>query len=351
MRRGRILIFLAVILIIGLILVAVALPNIMPMLRGATPTPAAIEVYIAVQNIPLGETITDAYLATRPLPPEYVTEEMFTKAERETLINKVARYPLTPGAIITSAMVSDGTPEAGGPLWASLIPPGMNAIAIPIARLSSAAYGIQDGAHVNVTACMQLVDVDPSFQTVLPNNVGIVLGPGTQGTEWESPSISLGIVGSTNQGRTEVEPAFQQAIYVVPSEPQRPRLVCQMILQNVKVLKFGNFAVGVSAAQPTPEGGQQQAAQTTPPDIVTLIVSPQDAITLTYMIYANIPMNLTLRRADDESRQATEAATLQFLLSQYNIPVPVKLAYGLTPRLDALVLPFLPGDVVTVPPQ
>ena len=53
----------------------------------------------------------------------------------------------------------------------------------------------------------------------------------------------------------------------------------------------------------------------------------------------------------DNSRQATEAATLQFLLSQYNIPVPVKLAYGLTPRIDFLALPFLPNDIITVAPE
>jgi pilus assembly protein CpaB len=356
MRRGRILIFLAVILIVGLILVAVALPKVLPMLQGTPATPATVDVYIVTQNIPLGETIIEAYLGTRPLPPEYVTEEMFTTAEKDMLINKVAKYPLTPGAFITTAMVSDGTPEAGGPLWASLIPPGMNAVAVPIARLTSVAYGIQDGAHVNVTACMQLVDVDPSFQTTLPNQVATVTGP--SGDAGKMPGISLGVNAVTAdgglppQGRTEVEPAFQQAIYVLPSESQRPRLVCQMILQNVKVLKLGNFDVNATAttAQPTPEG-QQAAAAATPPDIATLIVSPQDAVTLTYMIYSNIPLNLTLRRADDDLRQATEAATLQFLLSQYNIPVPVKLAYGITPRIDILALPFLPGDVVTVPPQ
>ena len=81
------------------------------------------------------------------------------------------------------------------------------------------------------------------------------------------------------------------------------------------------------------------------------MVTPQDAVTLTYMIYANIPLNLTLRRGGDDSRQDTEAATLQFLLSQYDIPVPVKLAYGLTPRVDILALPFLPNDIITVPAQ
>jgi pilus assembly protein CpaB len=123
-----------------------------------------------------------------------------------------------------------------------------------------------------------------------------------------------------------------------------------MILQDVRVLKLGTYKASapVDPNQPTPvpDQAQQQA-----PDIVTLVVSPQDAITLTYMIYANIPLNLTLRRGGDDSRQQTEAATLQFLLSQYNIPVPVKLAYGISPKVEFLTLPFLPNDVVTVPPE
>ena len=47
---------------------------------------------------------------------------------------------------------------------------------------------------------------------------------------------------------------------------------------------------------------------------------------------------------------ATEAATLQFLLSQYNIPVPAKLPYALQPRIDALTSPSLPNDGAAAAP-
>ncbi len=84
------------------------------------------------------------------------------------------------------------------------------------------------------------------------------------------------------------------------------------------------------------------------PDIATLIVSPQDANTLYYMVYTNVPIMMTLRNPSDQSRSATEAATLQFLLSQYNIPVPAKLPYASMPRIDALAAPALPNDTTTV---
>ena len=74
-------------------------------------------------------------------------------------------------------MVSDGTVAAGGPEWASNIPQGMTAIAIPTSRLESVAFGVRDGAHVDVSACFLFVDVDPSFQTELPNHVSGLVAP------------------------------------------------------------------------------------------------------------------------------------------------------------------------------
>jgi len=356
MRRGRILILLVVVLLIIAVLAMLLLPRVMPGLLGAAPTPVDVQVYYSAQSIPQGEPITDERLGTRTLPQDLVTEDMFTQAEHDVLVGKIAKYPFDQGVFITQSMIANPGEsfDTGGPQWASLIPVGMNAISVPTTRLNTVAYGVQDGAHVNVTACMLMVDVDPSFQTILPNHVGMVTAPSNVASS-EMPGISLGVIaaGETGavQGRAEVEPAFQQGIYVIPSEPQRPRAVCQMILQDVLVLKLGTYDYRPQqnqnqAADPAAE--QTASVDQLPPDIVTLVVSPQDAVTLTYMIYSNIPMNLTLRRSGDDSRQATEAATLQFLLSQYNIPIPVKLAYGLTPRLDFLSLPFLPNDVVTV---
>jgi hypothetical protein len=40
---------------------------------------------------------------------------------------------------------------------------------------------------------------------------------------------------------------------------------------------------------------------------------------------------------------------MDFLLKQYNIPVPVKLPFGLEPRVDDLLPPQLANDVVPTP--
>jgi pilus assembly protein CpaB len=124
-------------------------------------------------------------------------------------------------------------------------------------------------------------------------------------------------------------------------------------LQDVVVMKLGNFPLTATQSQASQQQTQQQQQQgaAPAPDIVTLIVAPQDAITLSYMVYTNAQIMMTLRNPSDQSRQATEAATLQFLLSQYNIPVPAKLPYAIQPRIDVLTAPSLPNDVVTVKPQ
>lgn len=366
MRRGRILIFLAVILIVGLILAAVLLPRVLPMLRPVTPTATVYQVYYALQNIAQGTLITEDLLGTYTLPETSFADVMFTVQEKSSLVGQKAKIAIDQGVPITTGMVvAPGAGlDAGGPSWANIIAAGKNAITIPISRLAAVGYGVADGAHVNIIACMLIVDVDPSYQSTLPNYVSQLIGPANV----EVPKMPGITVGTNNekaaqvipyQGRTEVESAFQQGIYIVPSEPQRPRPVCQMIMQDVPVLKLGNFPlspeqqVALNQATPTPlpSGTQQQTAASQTPDIVTLVVSPQEAVVLTYMVYTNTPLYLTLRNSGDTARQVTESATLQFLLSQHNITVPAKLAYSLTPRVDVLSLPFLPNDIVTVSPQ
>ena len=360
MRRGRIFIFIALILIIGLAVVALVFRQFFSGDSQVVETqPTTVQIYIAGQNIPQGEPITEDVLATLDVPQDKVASVMFTTGQQDELVGKIAKYPIDQGVVITRPMVSEGETAEGGPQWAAQIPQGMAAIAIPTTRLASAAYGVRDGAHVDVSACFLFVDVDPSYQSELPNRVSVLTGPADVDPP-TMPGITLGLYPPDAlhpQGRTEVESAFQQGIYVIPSEAQRPRLVCQMILQNAVVMKMGSFPF-----QQTPvdtgqgQAEQQQQAQVVTqadqnPDIVTLLVTPQDSVTMSYLIYSGAKITLTLRNATDESRVVTEAATLQFLLSQYNIPVPAKLPYAMQPRVDELISPFLPGDVVTVAPE
>jgi pilus assembly protein CpaB len=354
MRRGRIFIFLALILIVILVVAAIYLNQFSG--QGAVTEepvePATVEVYVAGQNIPQGSEVTSDLITTISIPEGQVNDVMFTVAEQGDLVGKWTKYPIEQSVVITNSMIGTKDEIApSGPAWASGIDIGMTAFSIPTTRLSSVAFGVADGAHVNINACFLFVDVDPSYQTILPNDVAALLAPGA-----EPPSLTITVANPESagnvQGRTEVEPSFQQGLYVVPSEErQRPRIVCQMLIQNVKVLKLGTFPLKEEVAPVEGDPAAEEPARVERPDIITLVVTPQDSVTLSYLIYSGAEINLALRNASDDQRVATEAATLQFLLSQYNIPVPAKLPYAMQPSVDNLTQPFLPNDVVTVPPE
>lgn len=357
MRRGRILILLILIVIVGLALVYFAFGSqISGGLGPVVPIATEIttkEVYYAVQNIPQGTVITENMLGTFSLPPEHVVEVMFEKGEEVNLIGQTARFNLEPGTLITSSMVGEGAGQLPPPSWSFQVPVGMVAASIPTNRLATSAYAINKGAHVNVNVCMTLVDVDPAYQSLLPNYLSsmqdiffpedgrpiITIDPATPGE-------------AARQGRTELDPTFQKPIYVVPSEPQRPRLVCQIILQDVVVLNFGNFPLRLETAAP-----EEPAAQTTPtqtvqnPDIITLMVSPQDSISLNYFVYSGAVFSMTLRNPNDTSKIDAQSATLTSVLTQYNISLPSKLPYAQNPRIDFLSPPLLPNDINQVQPQ
>jgi hypothetical protein len=132
--------------------------------------------------------------------------------------------------------------------------------------------------------------------------------------------------------------------YIVPSEAQRPRLVTQGIIQDVLVLHVGDFGEdkpevieATPTADPAAEATAPQPTSTPlPPDIITLVVSPQDAIVLNYVnrlaerYPQDLQMTFALRSAGDTSRIDTEAVTLSYMFETYNIALPAKLNYGLS---------------------
>ena len=352
MRRGRILIFLLLIVVVGVAVLAVGLGLFKPVAPAITTTEeAGVDVYFAAQTIPQGATITKELLRTDKLPQGLVTEFMFTVGEEANLIGQTARFTLEPGTLITSSMVGAAPGDLPGPRWATLVQPNMVAIAIPTNRLSTAAYGINDGAHVNVNACMTFVDVDPAYQTVLPNYVSAMRD--VYFPENDRPYISiepLTLELPSRQGRVELDPTFAKPIYTVPSEAQRPRLVCQMVLQDVVVLNLGNFELRqVTDPNTTPSPAQVQ--QEGSPDIITLMVTPQDSIALNYFVYSGAVITMSLRNPNDPSRIEAQSATLTSILTQYNISLPSKLPYAQQPRLDVLAPPLLPNDLVNTQPQ
>jgi pilus assembly protein CpaB len=257
----------------------------------------------------------------------------------QVLKGKFALSDMEQGWLFSADMVTQ-RPGTGG---SKVILPGQVAISIPAKRLDMVGYAIKDGDFVDVIASTMFVDLDASFQSELPNLSGqvVIVGASSEGAASSGPQLG---------GRAELDPTLNQVIYWIPSEKQRPRLVSQIILQDIQVLHVGTFAL--ISAQPTPDATQSGPAPTAvpvaEPDIITLIVSPQDAVSLTYFQYSGVKLTFALRAPDDRSRADTEAATLQYILSQYAIPVPAKLPYGFEPAMAGL--PVL-DTVVTPTPK
>lgn len=304
----------------------------------ATPPPSLSTIVVMAQPIARDDLIVGAALEEIPYPEEKITASMFrTKGEVADVY--YARYPLVQGQPLTREVISErpGVLQEGSDV-AKTIPAGMTAISLPISRLGAVGYAVRDGDRVNVIVTTSFVDLDTSFQSILPNYTAAVTGTGFAADQLPTLGISITSGGAASaQGRAELEPTLNQAVYLVPSESQRPRIVSQMILQNIQVLHLGAFNLaGDQTATQAPAAEGEEPAPPPVPDMVTLIVSPQEAISLTYLMYSDVNITLALRSPDDPNLIDTESVTLQYLISQYNIALPAKLPYGLNPRIDAL---------------
>lgn len=393
MRRGRIFFILALILILGLGAVAIVYFRVLqprisePVVEvEVTPVVDTVEVVVVTQHVPRGSLLNELVLGMIDIPREMLFEGYFTDLAQ--VVGRQAKVDLEANMLLTISMVVDSPDQlsATGSVAALSIPKGLVAISIPINRLSSVSYAPRPGDHVNVIATLLLVDLDSDYQAVTPNRSAAVLGAGpgvvigAEGADSTSVDANNDMTKVTAQnigagptsviGRTEIDPLLGETLYSVPSEAQRPRLVSQTLLQDAIVLGVGEFPLEEEeeeVAAPTPEvppveeapeseeyPGEYSSldvekAEPKLPDLITLVVTPQDAVTLNYLIYTGSQLTLVLRPSGDDTRVQTEATTLDFLLKQYNIPVPVRLPYGMEPRVDDLVPPELTNDLQPTP--
>ena len=147
-----------------------------------------------------------------------------------------------------------------------------------------------------------------------------------------------GTIGFTEgrEGEAIPSPIFPDGVVEGPSEDQqRPRLVTQRTILNAEVVHVGWFpsdgriyGATPTLVQPTPDplNTTEQGAVATlisasptsyGPVIMTISVSPQEAVMLTWAIDAQIPINYVLRSASSlppeqggEINEQTEAVTL-----------------------------------------
>lgn len=357
MRRGRLLIVFAIILLAVVTIFFVFRGNILGG-ESLTEEPAPVytaNIIVASQDIARGALIPADGVMLSPFPAEYVVETMLMDINQA--VGYRARMDIGRGVPITTNMVASEPGDLAnvGSDAAIAIKPGFTAISIPISRLSSVAFALCPGDDVDVLISMLIAEIDTEFQTILPNLAtsyispeGVLSAVPSQNFTASADEIKIADEEPLPIGRIETDENGELR-YVLPSEPQRPRLLTQRLVKKATVLQLGTFPLEeeeVNVPLPTGEGEGQEPVEPVKktPDIITLIVTPQDALALNWAVKAGVDIMLTLRSPGDFTEDETSPVTLQYLIDNYNIAVPSKLPYGLEPRLDKIVPPILPND-------
>ncbi|MBL8131484.1 MAG: hypothetical protein JNL42_06475 [Anaerolineae bacterium] len=374
MGRLRVFLIIAILIVLAAVVVVLVLPSLnqqpaptpapgvaevptqAPAEPEATPLPTAtpiifVDLVIAVQELPRGIIIPPNAVAVRPWPQDAAPFNAVTNVE--DVIGKRARTDIFREQPILSNMVVEDLTSAArvGSDAAAVLPTGLVAVSLPIDRLTSIAYAPQDGDRVDLIISLLYVDVDEAFQSITPNSItlfritdeGIELLQGIQGR-----------VDSTQLG----------PVIVGPSERQRPRLVTQRTIQDALVVHVGNFPpdgrfIGVPPTPtPVPQEGEEGDNGTPPPptptpprpDIITLGVTPQEAVLITWLIEARVPVTLALRSAQDTSRTSTTEVTLDYVMAQYGITLPGKRPYAIEPAIRS-IRQILASQVIDLDPN
>jgi Flp pilus assembly protein CpaB len=319
---------------------------------GETPLPAAtaiptLNIVVAIQPIARGQVINGDMVTLREWPEEYAPFSALF--DTEDVIGKIARTDIVREQPILSALVVENLNELGavGSDAAAVMPPGTRLVSIPIDGLTTGGYAIQPGDRVDAIISLLFVDLDPDFQSIVPNNIHIV-------TLSEDTLTVLAPVDGRFDSALIAGNVF--SIIEAPVEPPRPRLTTQMTIQDALVVYMGAFPPDgrlfrVGAATPvaapeqaaaTPTQSNQRSGTPVPteppqrPDIITLAVPPQDAVVLAYYVEAKIPVTFALRPAGDVGTSTTQPVTLEYIMRRYSIALPTKLQYGVEPAIRSI---------------
>lgn len=349
-KGGRIIILVALILILVfgggyLYLRAMQGQQTAQTPSNAPSSQTMVNILVTTQFIGRGTEIRPESLMTVEYPQEKMVQGTFLTDMNEAVGSR-AKYDLDTGVALTKSMLID---SSGGSIASFDVPKDYVAMPIPVTQLTSVLSDLASGDHVMVIACMALVDVDEEFQTELPNAIEQITGVNlpAEGPQPLTGNVTAPAEGAV-EGRAEVDPSLNTPLYLAPGESnQRPRTVCQSFIQDAVILRVKNETVSApqtdTAAQTTEGQAQPTAVPETNSQYVTLVVSPQDAIALNYMLLysstQSVTLNLALRNPTDTQPIVTDAVTQKYLMDQKNIPLPEKLPYALEPRTDKLEFP------------
>lgn len=307
----------------------------------ATPLPtiapeeAMVEVVVSLQTVPRGWQMTEAELTTDMRLASEVGSGMIVRVE--DAVGLYARQDIYQGETLTTdTLVRDPTLigiENFGP--SSLVPQGWVALAVPMDRLSSVAYGLAPGDTIDIMLTFTLSAIDEQFQTLLSNSATFYLEETVGEGEGEEARPTIFIVDP--YGRFETLPTNDVA-HVGPSEnTERPTAV-SVILQNARVVNVGAYQPRPPAVPPTPTPLPDAPTPTpdpnavptptpAPPDVLLIALPPQQQLFMDYALEVNGDIDFALRGVNDGQLYSVQNVDFNYLLQQFNIAVPPNTTY------------------------
>jgi Flp pilus assembly protein CpaB len=329
--------------------------------QAPTPTPIPlVEIVYALQNLPRGYRFPASIEEMENIVgyigwPEAILPFNAIRRDEgglELLINQIARTDISrEQPILSNLLVEDLLSIAAvGSDAAAILPSDRVAVSMPMDRITSVAYAVQDGDRVDIILSMLFIDVDDTFQSITPNNITLISISPENGTTFAGPFA--GRIDNTGLG-----PAV-----IGPQERQRPRLATQRTIQDALVVHVGEFPLdgrfigelptptAVPVTEEAGDGGGESTPVPTatpipPPNIITLGVTPQEAVAIVWAIDSRLPITLALRSVSDRSITSTSPVSLDYMLSQYNVSVPARRDYALEPAIRS-IRQLLVGDIV-----
>jgi Flp pilus assembly protein CpaB len=327
-----------------------------------TPTPILyVNVVRAIQEIPRGVIIAPNMVDLAPWPVEIAPEQAF--GDVEEVLGLVARTDIYREQPVLSSMVvpqlSDLTINDNrysiGSDAAAVIPSNRVAVAVPMDRLTSVAYAIKSGDRVDVIVSFLFVDIDRTYQSQEPNAFQ-PLAPVGEAVDGFVGFEAVGIpfIGEFTSRPVPGSDTVIMGI-IMPWEFPRPRLATQRTIMDALVVWTGDFPLDgrmfapaptstpipptpvPGEEQPTPEGPPTPTPLPPRPDIVTLAVAPQDAVVLTWLVEARIPITFALRSASAPgSAVQTDTVSLDYIMQRFSIAVPEKFEFSLEPAIRSI---------------
>jgi len=307
-----------------------------------TPSPTVdpnvrmLEVVVSLQTVPRGWQMTEAELTTDKRLASEVGTNVLTNIE--DAIGLYARQDIYQGETLTTdSLVRDPTlvgVESYGP--SSIIPPGWVALAVPVDRLSSVAYGFDTGDAVDIMLSFTLNPVDQDFQTLLSNSATFFLQQ--QGGE-EEVATESDIFIIDPYGRFETI-ATGDLAHIAPSEDVQRPVPVSIILQNARVIEVGAYRPSLPAVPPTPTpdpdeptptpgGGPPPTPTPAPPDVVLVALPPQQQLFLDYALEVDGDIDFALRSVGDGQLYNVQQVDINYLLQQFGIAVPPNAVFSI----------------------